>query len=119
MRGSTLNSIYTTLIGGKIPLGLYSKTPVQECLITYLTLFAVYTILSCIYSFYKIVLSYIPALAPYCLIYISYLQSFCSSYRPIFVALLYAYSFLSSCIQYRAQPSTRVHQALVPALLIY
>ena len=57
MRGSTLDSIRTTLIGGKIPLGLYFKTPVRECLIAYLALIAVYTMLPCVYNFRKIVLS--------------------------------------------------------------
>ena len=102
MRGSTLDSIRTTLIGGKIPLSLYSETPVRECLITYFTLITIYTILLCVYSFCKIVLSYIPALALYCPVCVSRLQSSCSSYRPILVTLLVPYSFLSSCIQYRA-----------------
>ena len=38
---------------------------------------------------------------------------------PPVTTLSVPYSFLSSCIQYRAQPSTRVHQALVPALPTY
>ena len=71
MRGSTLDSICTTLMGGKILLGLRFKTPVREYPITYLALIAVYTMLPYIYNFCKIVLSYIPALTPYCLIYIS------------------------------------------------
>ena len=100
MRGSTLDSIRTTLTGGKIPLGLHSETPVRECLITYLALIAIYTILLCVYSFCKIILSYIPALTPYCPVYVSRLQSFCSFYRPILVTLLVPYSFLSFCVQY-------------------
>ena len=51
MRGSTSDSIRTTLTGGKIPLGLRSETPVQEYPITYLTLIAVCTILPCVYNF--------------------------------------------------------------------
>ena len=73
MRGNTSDSIHTTLIGGKIPLGLHFKTPIQKYLITYPALFTVYTILLCVYSFRKIILSYRPALAPYCLIYVFYL----------------------------------------------
>ena len=65
--------------------------------------------------------SYMPALAPsYCPVRVTRLQSsYCSSYRPVLVTLSVPYSFLSSCIQYRAQPSARVHQALVPALPTY
>ena len=74
MRGSTLDSIRTTLIEGKIPLGLCFKTPIQEHLITYFTLIAVYTILLCVYSFYRVILSYIP--------------TFTSSYCPICVSRL-------------------------------
>ena len=102
MRGSTLNSIHTILTGGKIPLGLRSETPVQECPIAYLALIAVRTMLPCICSFRRIVLSYIPALTPYYPVCVSRLQSSCSSYRPVLVTLLVPYSFLSSCIQYRA-----------------
>ena len=108
MRGSTSDSIRTTLTGGKIPLGLRSKTPVREYPIAYLALIAVYTILPCVCSFRKIILSCIPALTPYCPVYISRLQSSCSSYRPVLVTLLVPYSFLSSCIQYCAQSNTRV-----------
>ena len=70
MRGSTLNSIRTTLTGGKIPLGLHFKTSVRECPITYFALITVYTIFPYVCSFYRIVLSYIPALTPYCFVYI-------------------------------------------------
>ena len=72
MRGSTLNSICTTLMGGKIPLGLRSETPVRECLIAYLALFAICTMLPCVCSFRKIVLSCCRVsqpLAPYCPVY--------------------------------------------------
>ena len=51
MRGSTSDSIRTTLTEGKIPLGLRSETPVRECPIAYLTLIAVHTILPCVYNF--------------------------------------------------------------------
>ena len=30
IRGNTLNNIHTILIGGKIPLGCHSKTPIRE-----------------------------------------------------------------------------------------
>ena len=102
MRGSTSDSIRTTLMGGKIPLGLRSETPVWECLIAYFALIAVCIILLYIYSFCRIVLSYIPALTPYCLVYVLRLQSFCSFYYSILVTLLVPYSFLFSCIQYCA-----------------
>ena len=109
MRGSTSDSIRTTSTGGKIPLGLRSETPVRECPIAYLALIAVRTMLPCVCSFRRIVLSCVPALAPsYCPVRVSRLQSSCSSYRPVLVTLLVPYSFLSSCIQYRAQSSTRV-----------
>jgi hypothetical protein len=108
VRGSTSDSIRTTSTGGKIPLGLRSETPVRECPIAYLALIAVRTMLPCVCSFRRIVLSCMPALAPYCPVRVSRLQSSCSSYRPVLVTLLVPYSFLSSCVQYRAQPSTRV-----------
>ena len=60
--------------------------------------------------------SCLPALLLLTALYV-YLQSSC--YRPVPIALGVPYSFLSSCIQYRAQLSTRVHQALVPALPTY
>ena len=65
MRGSTLDSIRTTLMGGKIPLGLCFETPVQECPIAYLALITVYTILPCVYSFYNYYI-YLP-FSPYIL----------------------------------------------------
>ena len=78
VRGSTSDSIRTTLIGGKIPLGLRFETPVQECLITYFTLITICIILLCIYSFYKIILSYIPVLIFYCPVY----NYACSPFAP-------------------------------------
>ena len=102
MRGSTSDSIRTILIEGQILLGLYSETPVRECPIAYLALIAVCTILLCVCSFYRIVLSCIPALAPYCPVYILRLQSSCSFYCPVLVTLLVLYSFLFSYIQYCA-----------------
>ena len=71
MRGNTSDSIRTTSTGGKIPLGLRSETPVRECLIAYLALFAIRTILPCVCSFRRIVLwcRVSQPLAPYCPVY--------------------------------------------------
>ena len=77
MRGSTLDSIRTTLTGGKIPLGLRSETPVREYLIAYLALFAICTMLPCVCSFCRIVLSWCHVsqpLAPYCPVYAHYIR---------------------------------------------
>ena len=76
MRGSTSDSIRTTLMGGKIPLGLRSETPVWECPIAYLALIAVCTMLPYICNFRNCYIC-LP-FTPYILyVYTPYLRSSC------------------------------------------
>ena len=111
-----------TSTGGKItvrsPLGHQSPEPRLGLLNAYLALSAVRTMLPSNYRLpwdCRKVLYACPCSFLLPCTYIS--QSSC--YRPVLTTLSVPYSFLSSCIQYRAQSSTRVHQALVPALPTY
>ena len=120
MRGSTLDSIHTTLIGGKISLGLRFKTPVRECPIAYFALIAVRTMLPYVCSFYRIVLSYFICLL--LLLTALYIYHACSPPAPP-TALFWSPSW--SLIPFYLPASNIVLNlvlrslSLVPALLMY